>query len=52
VRLFHALHRLQRGDSVTEVALDSGYTTSSAFGVAFRKQFGHAPSKGTVSTNA
>ena len=36
VRLFHALHRLQRGDSVTEVALDCGYATPSAFGVAFR----------------
>jgi AraC-like DNA-binding protein len=45
VRLFHALHRLQRGDTVTEVALDSGYATPSAFGVAFRKQFGHAPSR-------
>jgi AraC-like DNA-binding protein len=45
VRLFHALHRLQRGHSVTEVALESGYATSSAFGVAFRKQFGHAPGK-------
>jgi AraC-like DNA-binding protein len=49
VRLFHALHRLQRGDSVTEVALDSGYATPSAFGVAFRRQFGHPPT-GTVST--
>jgi AraC-like DNA-binding protein len=46
VRLFHALHRLQRGDSVTEVALDCGYATPSAFGVAFRRQFGHAPKLG------
>ena len=45
VRLFHALHRLQRGHSVTEVALESGYATSSAFGVAFRRQFGHAPGR-------
>ncbi|HEX4456091.1 MAG TPA: AraC family transcriptional regulator [Kofleriaceae bacterium] len=45
VRLFHALHRLERGESVTEVALDSGYATPSAFGVAFRRQFGRPPSK-------
>ena len=43
VRLFHAMHRLQRGESVTEVALDCGYASPSAFGVAFRRQFGHAP---------
>ena len=43
LRLFHALHGLERGQSVTEVALDCGYATPSSFGAAFRRQFGRAP---------
>jgi AraC-like DNA-binding protein/quercetin dioxygenase-like cupin family protein len=45
VRLFHALHALQGGASVTEVALDVGYASVSAFSQAFAKQFGASPSK-------
>lgn len=45
VRLFHALHRLQGGASVTEVALDVGYASVSAFSQAFARQFGASPSK-------
>jgi transcriptional regulator GlxA family with amidase domain len=45
VRLFHALHLLQGGASVTEVALDVGYASVSAFSQAFARQFGHSPSK-------
>jgi AraC-like DNA-binding protein len=43
VRLFHALHLLEGGAPVTEVALDVGYANPSAFGHAFRKQFGFSP---------
>jgi AraC-like DNA-binding protein len=45
VRLFHALHLLQTGAPVTEVALDVGYANSSAFGAAFRRQFGYSPGR-------
>ena len=45
VRLFHALHQLQGGASVTEVALDVGYQSVSAFSQAFARQFGKSPSK-------
>lgn len=45
VRLFHALHALQSGASVTEVALDVGYASVSAFSQAFARQFGTSPSK-------
>ena len=45
VRLFHALHLLEAGGSVTEVALDVGYESTSAFCQAFRRQFGHSPKR-------
>jgi AraC-like DNA-binding protein len=43
VRLFHALQRLDDGASVTEVALDVGYASTSAFSQAFARQFGRSP---------
>lgn len=43
LRLMHALRQLGGGASVTEVAFDSGYSTPSAFIVAFRKVFGATP---------
>lgn len=43
VRLFHAMRLLESGTSVTEVALDVGYKTTSAFSVAFSRQFGRSP---------
>jgi AraC-like DNA-binding protein len=42
VRLFHALGRLEEGARVTDVALEVGYATPSAFAVAFKRQFGRA----------
>ena len=44
VRLFHALHRLQAGAKVTEVALDVGYASPSAFSQAFQRAMGRSPS--------
>jgi AraC-like DNA-binding protein len=43
VRLFHALRLLEAGTAVTEVALDVGYASTSAFSQAFKKMFGHSP---------
>jgi len=43
VRLFHAQRLLAIGTSVTEVALDAGYASPSAFGHAFKLRFGVAP---------
>ena len=43
VRLFHAQRLLAIGTSVTEVALDAGYATPSAFGHAYKLRFGIAP---------
>jgi AraC-like DNA-binding protein len=43
VRLFHALRLLEDGASVTEVALDVGYASTSAFSQAFARQFGRSP---------
>jgi AraC-like DNA-binding protein len=45
VRLFHALRLLEDGTSVTEVALEIGYATTSAFSQAFARQFGAPPSR-------
>jgi AraC-like DNA-binding protein len=44
VRLFHALRLLEDGAAVTEVALDVGYNSTSAFSQAFARQFGRSPS--------
>lgn len=43
MRLLAALAGLQRGASVTTVALDCGYDSPSAFISAFRKRFGRTP---------
>jgi AraC-like DNA-binding protein len=43
VRLFHALRLLEGGAPVTEVALDVGYASTSAFSQAFKKMFGRSP---------
>lgn len=43
VRLFHALRLLEGGAPVTEVALDVGYASTSAFSQAFARQFGRSP---------
>lgn len=43
MRLFHALRLLEAGGSVTEVALDVGYSTTSAFSAAFTREFGRSP---------
>lgn len=45
VRLFHALRLLEGGAPVTAVALEVGYTSLSAFGQAFARQFGRPPSR-------
>lgn len=43
MRLFHALRLLEAGASVTSVALDTGYATTSAFSAAFTREFGRSP---------
>ena len=43
LRLLKSLTGLEAGDSVTAVALDSGYASTSAFIAAFRKEFGVTP---------
>ncbi|WP_417067466.1 helix-turn-helix domain-containing protein [Niveibacterium terrae] len=43
LRLMRALALLEGGQAVTSVALDCGYASSSAFIVAFRRQFGDTP---------
>ena len=44
-RLIHALQSLAAGQSVTNAALDAGYSTTSAFISMFRKQLGTTPSR-------
>lgn len=43
LRLLKSLNGLEAGGSVTAVALDSGYASTSAFIAAFRKEFGASP---------
>jgi AraC-like DNA-binding protein len=43
LRLLKSLSGLEAGDSVTKVALDCGYTSTSAFSAAFRREFGLTP---------
>jgi AraC-like DNA-binding protein len=43
MRLFHALRLLEAGGTVTEVALEVGYATTSAFSAAFTREFGRSP---------
>jgi AraC-like DNA-binding protein len=45
MRLQAALERLDDGESLTEVALDLGYSSHSHFSAAFRELFGVAPSQ-------
>lgn len=45
VRLMEALSRLAMGQSVTAVAFDVGYSSSSAFTAMFRRTFGVAPTR-------
>jgi AraC-like DNA-binding protein len=45
LRLLHGVRLLALGHSVTNVALDCGYASTSAFIAAFRKAFGTTPSR-------
>jgi AraC-like DNA-binding protein len=45
LRLLQGANALGAGASVTEAALEAGYAGTSAFIAAFRKQFGHTPSR-------
>lgn len=45
VRLIESLSRLAAGHSITEVALDLGYSNPGSFSVAFRRVFGLSPSE-------
>jgi len=45
LRLGRALEKLAAGESVTAVAIDSGYASASAFVVAFRAAFGRTPGR-------
>lgn len=45
VRLMEALSRLATGHSVTSVAFDVGYSSSSAFSAMFRRTFGAPPTQ-------
>jgi AraC-like DNA-binding protein len=45
MRLLAALAELEAGRSVTAVALDCGYESTSAFIAAFKKRFGQTPGK-------
>lgn len=45
VRFHYALEDLARGSAVGQVAHDCGYTSVSAFTAAFRRSFGHPPSR-------
>lgn len=44
-RLLHALRLLAVGESVTAVALEAGYDSTSAFISMFKKAFGTTPSR-------
>ncbi|MBI5520327.1 MAG: helix-turn-helix transcriptional regulator [Desulfovibrio sp.] len=43
LRLLKSLNGLEAGESVTKVALDCGYNSTSAFIAAFRREFGATP---------
>jgi AraC-like DNA-binding protein len=45
LRLLHALRLLAAGDGVTNVALELGYASPSAFTVMFRRAFGTTPTR-------
>jgi len=44
LRLLNAIERLAQGQSVTQVALDLGYLSISAFIAMFRRRLGVTPS--------
>lgn len=44
-RLLEAVARLRTGAGVTEIALDLGYRSVSAFSQAFRASFGVSPGR-------
>jgi AraC-like DNA-binding protein len=48
LRLLHGVTLLARGESVTRVALASGYSSTSAFIAAFKAAFGETPGKYSV----
>jgi len=50
-RLLHALRLLAVGESVTAVALEAGYDSTSAFISMFKKAFGTTPSRYHVGAN-
>jgi AraC-like DNA-binding protein len=50
-RLLHALRLLAVGESVTAVALEAGYESTSAFISMFKKAFGTTPSRYHVGAN-
>ena len=45
LRLMHGLRSLAEGNKITQVALDSGYSTTSAFISMFKKTLGTTPSR-------
>jgi AraC-like DNA-binding protein len=45
LRLLHGVRLLAGGESVTNVALDAGYSSTSAFIAAFKKAFGATPGR-------
>lgn len=50
-RLIHALQTLAAGQSVTNAALDAGYSTTSAFISMFHKQLGTTPARYLVAAD-
>jgi AraC-like DNA-binding protein len=44
-RILHAISRLAAGEKVSSVALDMGYSSSSAFSYMFRRTLGRSPNK-------
>jgi AraC-like DNA-binding protein len=45
LRLLHGVRLLAGGESVTNAAIDAGYTSTSAFIAAFKRTFGATPSR-------
>ncbi|OBW94964.1 AraC family transcriptional regulator [Gallibacterium salpingitidis] len=45
MRLLHSITRLKKGDNILNIALDSGYSSSSSYIYAFKKHFGVSPTK-------
>jgi AraC-like DNA-binding protein len=44
-RLLHAVRRLAEGEAVTNVSLEAGYSSVSAFIAVFKKTFGMTPAR-------